>query len=97
MPLELQQAVEQVGHIPKVIEEIAYTAETTVQPFTCCINIELWQPQVSAITEENIELFFGNPEAIKMVAESVDIYNTKRPHLALKYKTPNEVHQAFYS
>lgn len=36
-------------------------------------------------------------EAIKMVAESVDIYNTKRPHLALKYKTPNEVHQAFYS
>lgn len=36
-------------------------------------------------------------EAIKMVAESVDIYNTKRPHFALKYKTPNEVHQAFYS
>lgn len=36
-------------------------------------------------------------EAIKMVAESVDIYNTKRPHLALKYKTPNQVHQAFYS
>ena len=53
------------------IEEIAYTAETTVSPFTCCINIELWQPQVSAITEENIELFFGNPRAIKMVAGQV--------------------------
>jgi putative transposase len=36
-------------------------------------------------------------EAIKMVAESVEIYNTKRPHFALNYKTPNEAHQAFYS
>jgi len=36
-------------------------------------------------------------EVIKMVAESVEIYNTKRPHFALKYKTPNEVHQAFYN
>ncbi|WP_037458821.1 integrase core domain-containing protein, partial [Shewanella sp. HN-41] len=34
-------------------------------------------------------------EARKMVAESVAIYNRKRPHLALKYKTPDEVHQAF--
>lgn len=24
------------------------------------------------------------------------IYNHERPHLALKYKTPDEVHQAFY-
>ena len=36
-------------------------------------------------------------EAIKMVAESVEIYDTKRPHFALNYKTPNEVHQAFYN
>lgn len=34
-------------------------------------------------------------EARKMVAESVAIYNKRRPHLALKYKTPDEVHQAF--
>lgn len=33
-------------------------------------------------------------EAKKMVAESVAIYNGERPHLALKYKTPDEVHQA---
>ncbi|WP_373432706.1 IS3 family transposase [Pseudoalteromonas sp. SW0106-04] len=33
-------------------------------------------------------------EARKMVAESVAIYNKRRPHLALKYKTPDEVHQA---
>ncbi|EDT8878932.1 transposase, partial [Salmonella enterica subsp. enterica serovar Carrau] len=24
------------------------------------------------------------------------IYNHERPHLALKYKTPDDVHQAFY-
>lgn len=34
-------------------------------------------------------------EAKKMVEESVMIYNQRRPHTALKYKTPNEVHQAF--
>ena len=34
-------------------------------------------------------------EARKMVAESVAIYNSRRPHLALKYKTPDEIHQAF--
>lgn len=35
-------------------------------------------------------------EANKMVEESVKIYNEKRPHMALKYKTPDEVHRAFY-
>lgn len=34
-------------------------------------------------------------EARKMVQQSVDIYNKKRPHIALKYKTPDEIHQAF--
>ncbi|MGB8928864.1 MAG: IS3 family transposase [Pantoea agglomerans] len=34
-------------------------------------------------------------QARKMVAESVAIYNGERPHLSLKYKTPDEVHQAF--
>jgi hypothetical protein len=29
------------------------------------------------------------------VAESVKIYNGQRPHLSLKYKTPDAVHQAF--
>ncbi len=33
-------------------------------------------------------------DAKKMVAESVQIYNHRRPHTALKYKTPDEVHQA---
>lgn len=34
-------------------------------------------------------------QAREMVKESVSIYNHERPHLALKYKTPDEVHQAF--
>ena len=34
-------------------------------------------------------------EAAQMIAESVKIYNTRRPHLALKYKTPDAVHRAF--
>jgi len=29
------------------------------------------------------------------VSESVVIYNEERPHLALKYKTPDAVHRAF--
>ncbi|WP_262380831.1 integrase core domain-containing protein, partial [Pseudomonas lundensis] len=34
-------------------------------------------------------------DAVKMVDESVLIYNEERPHLALKYKTPDAVHRAF--
>ncbi len=34
-------------------------------------------------------------EARKMVTQSVKLYNHYRPHSALKYKTPDEVHQAF--
>jgi len=34
-------------------------------------------------------------EARKMVEQSIAIYNQRRPHTALKYKTPDEVHQAF--
>ncbi|MBP6121258.1 MULTISPECIES: IS3 family transposase [Providencia] len=34
-------------------------------------------------------------QARKMLKEAVEIYNTQRPHLSLKYKTPDEVHRAF--
>jgi transposase InsO family protein len=34
-------------------------------------------------------------QARRMVNESVDIYNRERPHMALKYKTPDAVHRAF--
>jgi hypothetical protein len=35
-------------------------------------------------------------QAREMVKESVAVYNHERPHQALKYKTPDDVHQAFY-
>jgi transposase InsO family protein len=34
-------------------------------------------------------------DAKRMVAESIEIYNVRRPHMSLKYKTPDEVHRAF--
>lgn len=37
----------------------------------------------------------GLAQAAKMVAQSIRIYNQERPHTALKYKTPDEVHRAF--
>ncbi|VVD99263.1 integrase [Pandoraea communis] len=33
-------------------------------------------------------------QAIKMVEQSVHIYNHERPHAALKYETPDAVHRA---
>lgn len=35
-------------------------------------------------------------QARRMVKESVAIYNHERPHLSLKYRTPDEVHRAFF-
>jgi transposase InsO family protein len=42
-------------------------------------------------TPKNLE------EATQMIKESIHIYNHERPHLALQYKTPDAVHQAFLS
>ncbi|EEI49357.1 hypothetical protein HMPREF0693_0773 [Proteus mirabilis ATCC 29906] len=33
----------------------------------------------------------------RLVDESIQIYNERRPHLLLNYKTPDEVHRAFYT
>lgn len=45
------------------------------------------------------ELLLRSPndleQARSMVSEAVRIYNTERPHMALKYKTPDAVHRAF--
>jgi transposase InsO family protein len=47
------------------------------------------------------EFLLHKPENIdqarQMVNESVRIYNEKRMHLSLKYKTPDAVHQAFFN
>ncbi|WP_409277909.1 IS3 family transposase [Providencia rustigianii] len=36
-------------------------------------------------------------QARKLVEEAIQLYNEKRPHLSLNYKTPNEVHRASYA
>ena len=47
------------------------------------------------------ELLLNKPanleEAKKMVEDAAQIYNQKRLPLSLKYKTPDEVHQAFFN
>lgn len=48
--------------------------------------------------KSNYELSLHRPkdfDAIRMVDESVQINNNERPHLSLKYKTPDAVHRAF--
>lgn len=44
------------------------------------------------------ELLLNKPydltEAKQLVKEAINIYNTKRPHCALGYRTPDEVHRA---
>jgi len=37
--------------------------------------------------------FRTKAQALAAVAEAVRLYNTRRPHQALKYKTPEEIHQ----
>lgn len=32
-------------------------------------------------------------EAKKMIKQAIKLYNNRRPHLALNYKTPNQIHQ----
>lgn len=44
------------------------------------------------------ELLLNRPanfrEAVKMVRQAIQIYNERRPHTSLKYKTPDEIHRA---
>jgi transposase InsO family protein len=47
----------------------------------------------------NLEANAMKPETLtpgsrRMIAQSIQIYNSMRPHLSLKYKTPDAVHQA---
>src|SRR5690606_1026667 len=45
------------------------------------------------------ELMLRSPDDLKqaraMVREAIEVYNTERPHLSLKYKTHDAVHRAF--
>ena len=37
--------------------------------------------------------FRTKAQALRAIQQAVQLYNTRRPHLALKYKTPEEVHR----
>ena len=37
--------------------------------------------------------FRTKAQAFKSINQAVHLYNTRRPHMALKYKTPEEVHR----
>jgi len=47
-------------------ETITYKENNNNQPFSCCIDIELFKSQIMVQTTEVIELWYGHPKAIKM-------------------------------
>ena len=53
--------------------------------------------RVNGILKNELLLHSPNDlqQARSMVGEAIRIYNTERPHMALKYKTPDAVHRAF--
>ena len=53
------------------IEVIEYQANENFQPFTCCIDIELFRSQIAAQEGEVVELWYGHDKAIKMVSEKI--------------------------
>ncbi len=51
--------------------------------------------RVNGILKEEflIQTYNTLDEARKVIEQSIDIYNTKRPHLSLQYQTPESVHK----
>lgn len=59
-----------------------------------CYQNALAERMNGIIKEEFLFPLADNMEQLQvMVKQSIDIYNNKRPHLSLKMKTPNQVHQ----
>ena len=52
-------------------ELIKYQGSENFQPFTCCADIELLRSQISAQTEEVVELWYGHEKAIKMTSGKI--------------------------
>lgn len=52
-------------------ELIKYQASENFQPFTYCIDIELLRSQISAQTDEVIQLWYGHNKAIKMTSGNI--------------------------
>ncbi len=53
--------------------------------------------RVNGILKDEYNLssrFLSKQQAIKAICQAIDLYNTKRPHLSLRYRIPEEVHSA---
>ncbi len=48
-------------------ELIEYVESNNFEPYSCSVDIELLNSQLSAQTDENVELWYGHDRAIKMV------------------------------
>ena len=49
------------------VELIPYTAMISFEPFKCVIDIQMLYAQLKAQTSDSVELWFGTPNAIKLV------------------------------
>ena len=52
-------------------ELVPYLASENFNPFTCCIDIEMFKSQISTHTEDEIDLYYGLDQAIKLVNNNV--------------------------
>ena len=52
--------------------------------------------RVNGILKQEYSLggsFQSKEQAVRAVEQAIHLYNTRRPHMALKYKTPDEKHR----
>ncbi len=53
--------------------------------------------RVNGILKDEYNLssrFLSKRQAIKAISQAIELYNTKRPHVSLGYRIPEEVHLA---
>ena len=53
------------------VETINYTASNNFQPFICCVDIPMFKSQVDVLPGEEIEIWYGNASAVKLVSGKV--------------------------
>lgn len=53
------------------IEIVGYGTSENFAPFACCVDIPMLKSQLSAITDDAVELWYGNDVAIKIVSGKV--------------------------
>ena len=64
--------------------------------YDCYQNALVERTNVILKTEFLLSRPAGLEQSRKMLKELIAIYNEEQPHLSLKYKTPDAMHQVFY-